>query len=75
MTSTLITGANKGLGYETARRLIAAGHTVYIGSRNAERGRQAAGRLGAIWSTTSPLTRCRSVHALIVRRVSTRSCR
>lgn len=47
MTTTLITGANKGLGYETARRLIAAGHTVYLGSRNAERGRRAAEELGA----------------------------
>ncbi|MEU0930152.1 SDR family NAD(P)-dependent oxidoreductase [Streptomyces malaysiensis] len=47
MTTTLITGANKGLGFETARRLIAAGHTVHLGSRDADRGRQAAERLGA----------------------------
>ena len=47
MTTTLITGSNKGLGYETARQLIAAGHTVWIGARDPGRGRQAAGRLGA----------------------------
>jgi NAD(P)-dependent dehydrogenase (short-subunit alcohol dehydrogenase family) len=47
MTTTLITGANKGLGFETARRLVAAGHTVYVGSRDAERGRRAAETLGA----------------------------
>ena len=47
MTTTLITGANKGLGYETARRLVAAGHTVYIGARNPDLGRAAAERLGA----------------------------
>lgn len=47
MTTTLVTGSNKGLGYETARQLIAAGHTVYLGARDPERGRSAAGRLGA----------------------------
>ena len=47
MTTTLITGANKGLGYETARRLIAAGHTVHIGARDENRGRAAAEELGA----------------------------
>jgi NAD(P)-dependent dehydrogenase (short-subunit alcohol dehydrogenase family) len=34
MTTTLITGANKGLGFETARRLVEAGQTVYLGSRD-----------------------------------------
>ncbi len=47
MTATLITGANKGLGFETARRLVAAGHTVWVGSRNIERGRRAADLLGS----------------------------
>jgi NAD(P)-dependent dehydrogenase (short-subunit alcohol dehydrogenase family) len=46
MTVTLITGANRGLGRETARRLIEVGHTVYIGSRDVERGEEAASQLG-----------------------------
>src|SRR3954464_6454822 len=47
MTTTLITGANKGLGYETARRLIAEGHDVWMGARDPGRGRAAAQALGA----------------------------
>ncbi|GAB3605884.1 SDR family NAD(P)-dependent oxidoreductase [Conyzicola nivalis] len=47
MTTTLITGANKGLGFETARRLIELGHTVYLGARDAEKGAAAAESLGA----------------------------
>jgi NAD(P)-dependent dehydrogenase (short-subunit alcohol dehydrogenase family) len=47
MTVTLITGGNKGLGRETARRLIGEGHTVYIGARSVERGEIAATELGA----------------------------
>ena len=46
MTVTLITGANKGLGRETARRLIEEGHTVYIGARSVERGEATASELG-----------------------------
>jgi len=46
MTVTLITGANKGLGYETARQLIERGHTVYLGARDAGRGDAAASALG-----------------------------
>ena len=47
MTVTLITGANKGIGYETARQLQDAGHTVYVGARDVERGEKAAAALGA----------------------------
>ena len=43
---TFVTGANKGLGYETARQQIERGHTVYIGARSVEHGEAAATELG-----------------------------
>jgi NAD(P)-dependent dehydrogenase (short-subunit alcohol dehydrogenase family) len=47
MATVLITGANKGIGYATARQLTELGHTVYVGARNAERGQKAAADIGA----------------------------
>ncbi|HWX96021.1 MAG TPA: SDR family oxidoreductase [Solirubrobacteraceae bacterium] len=46
MSTILITGANKGLGLETARRLLADGHAVWVGARDGVRGEQAAAELG-----------------------------
>ncbi|MFG3713555.1 SDR family oxidoreductase [Micromonospora sp. NPDC047730] len=46
-TSVLITGGNKGLGLEAARRLGEQGWTIFLGSRDQGRGRAAADRLTA----------------------------
>jgi NAD(P)-dependent dehydrogenase (short-subunit alcohol dehydrogenase family) len=45
-TTAVVTGANKGLGKYIASQLAAAGVTVYVGSRDAERGRAAVADIG-----------------------------
>jgi NAD(P)-dependent dehydrogenase (short-subunit alcohol dehydrogenase family) len=43
----LVTGANKGIGFETARLLAEQGHTVLVGARDEQRGRAAAEKINA----------------------------
>jgi NAD(P)-dependent dehydrogenase (short-subunit alcohol dehydrogenase family) len=51
----LVTGANKGIGYEIARGLGAAGVTVLVGARDAARGEEAAEKLAAEGCTAVPV--------------------
>lgn len=45
--TVLITGANKSIGFETARQLGVAGYRIWLGSRDLARGTQAAAVLAA----------------------------
>lgn len=47
MKKVLITGANKSIGYETARQLLQNGYYVFLGSRNLENGLIAVEKLKA----------------------------
>jgi NAD(P)-dependent dehydrogenase (short-subunit alcohol dehydrogenase family) len=47
MKTVLITGANKSIGFETARQLLQQGYYVYLGSRDLEKGQQAVRDLKA----------------------------
>jgi NADP-dependent 3-hydroxy acid dehydrogenase YdfG len=66
MTTTLITGATRGLGREAARRLRAEGHTVYLGARDATRGAEVAALIGAI-PLAIDVTDDRSIAAVVAR--------
>lgn len=43
--TVLITGANKSIGFETARQLAGRGYRVWLGSRDSGRGEAAAAKL------------------------------
>lgn len=45
MKTVLITGANKSIGFETARQLLQQGYYVYLGSRDMKKGQQAVNQL------------------------------
>jgi NAD(P)-dependent dehydrogenase (short-subunit alcohol dehydrogenase family) len=47
MKNVLITGANKGIGFETVKRLAQLGYFVFLGSRDEKRGNDAVERLKA----------------------------
>ncbi|MFJ9901309.1 SDR family oxidoreductase [Streptomyces sp. NPDC101152] len=44
--AALVTGANKGIGRHIAGQLAAEGFTVYVGARDADRGRRAVAEIG-----------------------------
>ena len=47
MKNVLITGANKGIGFETAKQLAQLGYYVFLGSRDEKRGNDAVDMLKA----------------------------
>ena len=48
MKTVLITGANKGIGFETAKQLAQSGYFVYLGSRDKIKGLEATEKLKAL---------------------------
>ncbi len=68
MKTVLITGANKGIGFETARQLLKKGFFVFVGSRVLENGLRAVEKLNSEGLTSVKaiqldVTDAQSVHA------------
>src|SRR5690242_9701930 len=63
MKTVLVTGGNKGIGYEVARQLASKGFHVFVGARNSKAGRKAAEEIakhGQARSATASATHERS---------------
>jgi NAD(P)-dependent dehydrogenase (short-subunit alcohol dehydrogenase family) len=68
--TALVTGANKGIGFETARQLAQLGFTVWLGCRDQERGEAAVKELagdGDVRLVSLDVTDTESVRAAAVR--------
>ncbi len=60
---TLITGANKGIGFEVARQLASKGFTILLGARDPQRGEEAAAKIPGATYLPLDITSAESVAA------------
>lgn len=70
MKSALITGANKGIGFETAKQLLQQGFYVYLGSRDLRNGLQAVEKL-----KSEGLSQVEAVHVDVTDEIAVKAAR
>ena len=69
MKSVFITGANKGIGFETAKQLLQKGFYVYLGSRDKQRGEEAVKKIKA-----ESLTNVEAIQIDVTDEISIKKC-